>query len=120
MKLTGLVPVLRVPNLEESLTFYREVLGFECVSRIEGWACLQKDGVELMLALPNAHEPFKQVNFTGSFYFRTPDVGTWWTALKDKARILYPIEDFDYGMREFAVLDNNGYCLQFGTPLDEE
>ena len=29
----------------------------------------------------------------------------------------YPIEDFHYGMREFAIFDNNGYLLQFGQPL---
>jgi hypothetical protein len=27
------------------------------------------------------------------------------------------MEDFHYGMREFAIFDNNGYLLQFGQPL---
>ncbi|MFN5228579.1 MAG: hypothetical protein ACK5Q3_18600 [Planctomycetota bacterium] len=27
------------------------------------------------------------------------------------------LEDFDYGMREFAIYDNNGYLLQFGQSL---
>ena len=36
----------------------------------------------------------------------------------DRVRICYPIETFDYGMREFAIYDdNNGYVLQFGRPL---
>jgi hypothetical protein len=26
----------------------------------------------------------------------------------------YTIENFEYGMREFAIYDNNGYMLQFG------
>jgi hypothetical protein len=44
------------------------------------------------------------------------------STLKDHARVCYPIEDFHYGMREFAIFDNNGYLLQFGQPLlaDEE
>jgi len=29
--------------------------------------------------------------------------------------VVYPIESFDYGMREFAIRDNNGYILQFGA-----
>jgi hypothetical protein len=37
---------------------------------------------------------------------------------KDKARICYELEEFEYGMREFAVYDNNGYLLQFGEPVD--
>ena len=57
---------------------------------------------------------FDRPQFTGSLYFRVDDVDTLWEKLKDKTSIVYPIEDFDYGMREFAVRDNNGYCLQFG------
>ena len=37
--------------------------------------------------------------------------------LKDKARISYEIDNFPYGMREFAVYDNNGYLLQFGQEI---
>lgn len=29
----------------------------------------------------------------------------------------YPVEDFGYGMREFAIYDNNGYLLQFGQEI---
>ncbi|HEY1270672.1 MAG TPA: VOC family protein [Terriglobales bacterium] len=110
--------MLRVLDLEESVAFYREVLGFECANRMEGWAAVRKDDVELMLALPNAHEPFDKPKFTGSFYFRTDAVDEWWSSLKDRAEIVYPIENFDYGMREFAIRDNNGYCLQFGCEVE--
>ena len=37
--------------------------------------------------------------------------------VKDHAQVCYPIEDFHYGMREFAIFDNNGYLLQFGQPV---
>jgi len=53
MRLTKLVPMLRVHDLEESIHFYHDLLGFRCTGRMEGWASLQKDDVELMLALPN-------------------------------------------------------------------
>lgn len=36
------------------------------------------------------------------------------------ARVCYPIEDFHYGMREFAIFDNNGYLLQFGQPVAQK
>jgi hypothetical protein len=29
----------------------------------------------------------------------------------------YPLKDFDYGMREFTIRDNNGYILQFGPEI---
>ena len=40
-----------------------------------------------------------------------------WTKVRDKTRICYGIENFDYGMREFAIDDNNGYMLQFGQEI---
>lgn len=70
-----------------------------------------------MLALPNAHMPFEKPTFTGSFYFKTDAVETFWQELQNKARVCYPLEDFEYGMREFAIYDNNGYVLQFGQEL---
>lgn len=115
MKLETVVPMLTVTDLDATLAFYRDVLGFECPERLEGWAVVQRDGVEVMFSLPNQHVPFEKSILTGSLYFKLDDVDALWQELKDKARILYPIETFDYGMREFAILDNNGYCLQFGT-----
>ena len=74
MKLDALAPVLWVENIEKTVTFYQNILGFTCMSQTEGWACLSKDGIELMISLPNQHEPFNRLQFTGSFYFRTEDV----------------------------------------------
>jgi uncharacterized glyoxalase superfamily protein PhnB len=70
-----------------------------------------------MFALPNAHMPFDKPGFTGSLYFLTRQVDELWLEYKDKTEICYPIEDFAYGMREFAIFDNNGYLLQFGQEL---
>jgi hypothetical protein len=44
-------------------------------------------------------------------------VDAFWQLVKDRVKVCYPIEDFDYGMREFGIFDNNGYLLQFGRPL---
>jgi len=119
MNIKSLTPVLRTWNLRASITFYTEVLGFECesLSEEQGWASLRRDGVSIMLAGPNPHEGDKAPAFTGSLYFHTDDVDGLWQRLKDRVRVCYPIENFEYGMREFAIYDNNGYLLQFGQPL---
>jgi uncharacterized glyoxalase superfamily protein PhnB len=121
MKLTELRPMIWTEDLAGSVDFYTKVLGF---TRDEfndewGWASLSKDNVALMIARPNEHSAYDQIGFTGSFYFNTTDVDALWEELKDKARICYGIEDFFYGMREFAVYDNNGYLLQFGQPINK-
>ena len=96
-----------------------KTLGFTCDRRRDkwGWASLHRDGAELMLATPNSHDEATSAAFTGSLYFRTDGVDALWNAWKEAARICYPPENFDYGMREFAIYDNNGYLLQFGQPL---
>ena len=119
MKIESLTPMLRTWDFRASIMFYTEVLGFECESLSEesGWASLRRDSVAIMLAAPNQHEGDTAPAFTGSLYFRTDDVDGLWQRLKDRARVCYPIENFEYGMREFAIYDNNGYLLQFGQPL---
>ncbi len=119
MKLSKLTPILCVKDLGASIGFYVDVLGFACLNSSDSWASLGRDDVEVMLSLPNAHSPLDRLQFSGSFYFRTDDVEAWWHRLKDSARIVYPIENFFYGMREFAIEDNNGYCLQFGQEIED-
>jgi len=62
-----------------------------------------------MLARPNESTPYEKSGFTGSLYFNTDDVDKLWEQLKDKVEVSCGIENFHYGMREFAVYDNNGY-----------
>jgi uncharacterized glyoxalase superfamily protein PhnB len=119
MKLESIRPMLAVNNIDETVRFYRNILGFECANQMDGWAALSRDNVELMISLPNAHEPFEKPTFTGSIYFNTIDVDALWEQIKDKTRIVYPIENFFYGMREFAIRDNNGYILQFGQEITD-
>jgi uncharacterized glyoxalase superfamily protein PhnB len=119
MTLKSLTPMLTVPDMEEAVRFYRDTLGFAFLNRLDGWAALAKDSVEVMICLPNAHEPLSKPNFSGSLYFRCDNVDALWKAFKDKATVVYPIENFFYGMREFAIRDNNGYMLQFGQVIDD-
>lgn len=122
MKFTSLTPMLWTEQLPETIDFYTGVLKFTCDdwNHAWGWASLHKDGVELMLARPNEHTPFERPVFTGTFYIRVENVDELWEAVKDKARIVYDIATFEWGMREFAVYDNNGYMLQFGEEIAEK
>lgn len=122
MKLTHLRPMLWTVELKETIDFYTSILGFVCAEYNEdwGWASLYKDSVELMLAKPNEHTPFEKPLFTGSFYFNTDNVDELWEHLKNKTKVCYPIEDFEYNMREFAIYDNNGYLLQFGKEIKDK
>jgi uncharacterized glyoxalase superfamily protein PhnB len=119
VKFHSLRPLLRTKDLHATVAFYTTRLGFECdsLSDKDGWATLRRDSIELMVAAPNDHMPFAAPAFTGSFYFNVDNAATLWAMLKDTVEVCYPMEDFHYGMREFAIYDNNGYMLQFGSPL---
>lgn len=119
MKLLELTPILWTENLEETVKFYTDILSFICheINEDWGWAALGKDNIGIMLAVPNQHTPFEKSFFTGTFYFRTDEVDKIWDELKNKAKVCYPIDNFEYGMREFAIFDNNGYMLQFGQEI---
>jgi uncharacterized glyoxalase superfamily protein PhnB len=119
MQLLALTPTLWSDDVEGTLNFYTEVLGFECDNRNadSSWASLRRGTVSLMVARPPAGEPFDGPKLTGSLYFLVDDVDDAWQRLKDVAHVCYPIDDFDWGMREFGIFDNNGYLLQFGQEL---
>lgn len=116
MSFNHLRPILWTDQIDETIRFYTEVLEFVCDEQNAdwGWASLHRDGVAIMLAKPTEHAPFNGAKFTGSFYINVTDVEDLWATLKDKVNVCYPIESFDWGMREFCIYDNNGYLLQFG------
>ena len=76
MKIKRLTPILWTENLQETLTFYTEILGFVCSEYDEEWqwAALHQNELELMIAKPNEHTPYEKIGFTGSFYFEVDDV----------------------------------------------
>jgi len=119
MKVTELRPMLWTEDFSGTIDFYTNVLGFTVPGADEemGWAILSIDDVPLMISRPNQHTPYDKIGFTGSFYFKTADVDALWEKLKDKTKVCYGIENFFYGMREFAIYDNNGYLLQFGEEI---
>ena len=119
MQLKKLTPMLVTKDLMGTIAFYRDTLDFELDRFNEewGWMHMHKGDVSLMFTLPDSCNAVEKPSFTGSFYFYTDEVDELWHKLKDSSCIYYGLENFDYGMREFAIKDNNGYVLQFGREL---
>lgn len=119
MKLKEIRPILYTNQIRETVEFYTTHLGFSCaiISEGTGWAVLKRDHIEFNISFPNSHIEFSKPSFTGSFYVITESVDQLWNDLKDKVKICYPLERFEYGMLEFGIYDNNGYILQFGQAV---
>src|SRR5690554_1200836 len=106
MKIKGLTPMLATEDLAQTIEFYERFLGFECRGRFPEekpvWASLWNGEVEIMFSLPNEHADFKKPVLTGSIYVTVEGVDELWEKLKNEVEIVYEIENFEYGMREFG------------------
>ncbi|MGJ1189377.1 VOC family protein [Sphingobacterium siyangense] len=116
MNYKSLNPILYTKSLDQTIQFYAEKLGFTCVEKNEAlnWALLRSGTIEIMFSHPGESIAFETAQFTGSLYFNIADVDNLWESLKDNVKICYEIATFEWGMREFAIYDSNGYVLQFG------
>jgi uncharacterized glyoxalase superfamily protein PhnB len=118
MKVKHLTPMLGTLNLNRTIKFYKENLGFECLGMYPNnenpcWASLWNGDVEIAFS---SHD--KKLLMTGTIYLYVENVEEIWKRIKDKVEVVYPLKDFDYGMREFGIRDNNGYILNVGQNIE--
>jgi glyoxylase I family protein len=132
----GLCPLLQVFDMPKSVTFYREVLGFELagnspiVKSPEGeyfhWAMLRRNGVSVMLNTaydegerPPAPDPARvAAHGDTSLFFGCPDVhATYNHLLPLGIHVLEKPMITVYGMKRFTIADPDGYNLCFQGPV---
>lgn len=122
MKAASLFPMLATENIQKTLEFYTKTLGFECRGKYPEespcWISLCNGNVEIAFNLPNEHIEFEKPLMTGSIYLNVLNIDEVWEDLKEKVETVYPIENFDYGMREFGIRDCNGYILNLGQNIE--
>ncbi|HEV2532988.1 VOC family protein [Phenylobacterium sp.] len=131
-----LVPELDVRDLDRSLAFYVEVLGFRIAHQRpeEGFAYLERDGAELMLE--TAQGPGRRFRTAAleppfgrgmNLQIRVADAPGLLASLAAAGRLpLIPLETRWYraghvelGNRQFVVADPDGYLLRFFEDLGE-
>ena len=124
-------PVLQVANVETSLRWYADVLGFAAnpfpKSPPYSFAILRRDSAEIMLQCADdetdsAGSPQRRTDpeFRWSIYLRTSgtailDVAA---AVGKKAKLMRGPERMAYGLVEFEVCDLDGYrvCVSGEAP----
>ncbi len=122
--LTKLTPNLIVSDVERSVRFYCDVLGFAVGATVPEaapyvFAIVQSGSVEVFL---NAPEPaiaeypaFKDrpIGGTLTLFIEVVDIAAAHAALKDRLAIVMPLEHKWYGVTEFAFADPDGYLITF-------
>jgi len=130
-KLHFLSPILWTKDLEQTISFYETVLGFKKKTQFPNFVSLKRDHVEIMFVLPtpepedckdpnNKEEFFPKPTITGNIYIFTEKVDELWEFVKDKTKVTAVIADREYLMRDFGILDNNGYELVFGEDISQK
>jgi uncharacterized glyoxalase superfamily protein PhnB len=122
---------LMVENVDESVAFYQDVLGFSVQLSMPGpkgdlqFAIMTKDGFNLMFQercnliaeCPTLDTP--KVQPSATIYITTNNFDNLHNELKTKHTILHEIHETFYGTKEFAILDNSGYVIVFAEHKDD-
>jgi PhnB protein len=126
-----LSPTLMVKDMEKSIEFYTETLGFENTFKMPDpdgnliHANLVWKNVHIMLG-PTTWLPEELIPYRGAgidFYIlgeADDDIDEYYTMLKEKGvNIVKEIEDQFWGDRMFSIKDPDGYQLTFAKTLRE-
>jgi uncharacterized glyoxalase superfamily protein PhnB len=113
--LVGAATVFIVSDIARSMEHYRDALGFTVTFQYGKpifYACLCRDEVSLHLLA--AHES-KRLPGNGGICVFVNDVDAVHAELAVRgARVIKPPQNYDYGMRDFDVVDLDGNHLTFG------
>ena len=109
-----LVVAIYVRNIKESKEFYLSY-GFEVVRDEGTFMELKWEDSRLFLSeVPDTPTP--PANPVGNMRIMVPNVDEYWNlAQKLGAKILSPIEDRYYGLRDFIIAGPDGLALRFAT-----
>jgi glyoxylase I family protein len=130
VEILGLCPLLSVFDMPKSVSFYRDILGFEMVETSRtwggipdnyGWCWLRLNDSNIMLN--SAYEPDEQPDqpaarqFTNHgdvcFYFGCPDPDAAYAYLREKGVEAREPKVANYGMKQLYFNDPDGYGLCF-------
>jgi catechol 2,3-dioxygenase-like lactoylglutathione lyase family enzyme len=123
-RVTGISPVLLVADLERSVAYYRDRLGFHCATHGDppDFATADRDGQTILLALAEDSSRlvphWKIVDMMWNVYIRVDDADAIYAEVQERgAEIDYTIYDAPHGFREFGVTDPDGHDIAFGQRI---
>ena len=111
-------PMLAVADMEQSLLFYQDVLGFTPILKSPGYSIIERDGQTIHFQKADSAEVMNCVRGHTEIYIEVSGIRSLWEHVKTfKNR--YHIRDlFDrtYGMTEFHISDPNDCLVFVGEP----
>ena len=123
-----LEPMIYTADIEESIKFYRDVLGFEVEEYYPDnenptWVCIRigNDRFGIGKTFSDIQHKLHPRGVDGSgvqFYIRVEDVDRLYVEFRNELEIIDDIENKSWGDREFTFKDPNGYTIEIQKFLD--
>lgn len=111
-----LVVAVLVRDLDRSIEFYSK-LGFSLTRTDNGFAELRWESHALFLSEQPDLPPPPEVP-RSNLRVMVPDVDRYWTLAREMAiPIPEPISDRSYGLRDFTLVDPDGFGIRFASPI---
>jgi len=114
-------PLLAVSDIDHSVEFYRDRMGFTIVGRAESgerlfWCRLERDGGSIMLEQDETARGSR--GYRLSFYFVCDDVDDLYREHTDRGLALEPPVVAYYGMKHLSVPEPDGHSIHFESPTE--
>jgi catechol 2,3-dioxygenase-like lactoylglutathione lyase family enzyme len=104
------IPVLASLDIDESIAFYQDRLGFTLLSRYDTYAILARDGAEMHFWFCSD----RKIAENTSCYIRTADTQGLYDEFAGNGVSLKEPAVRPWGMKELYVTDPHGNLLKFG------
>jgi predicted enzyme related to lactoylglutathione lyase len=114
-------PMLAAADMEQTLAFYQDVLGFKPMMKSPEYSIIERDTQTIHFMKAASEEVMKCVRGHTEIYIEVSDIASLWEhvkTFKDRYRIR-DLFDRDYGMTEFHIDDPNGCLVFVGEPTRE-
>ena len=122
MQFKQVTPRLPVANLQRTLEFYRDVLGFSVdvlwPEQSPTFCIVRRDAVSLGFFVPDEHRK-PTVPGGSDLYIEVEHLEQLHDALQNKVRVEWGPEVYSYGRREFAFYDPDGYLIIVTQPTPD-
>ncbi len=124
MVLQSITPNLMVRDVNSTIDFYTELLGFTCIQTVPeagifDWAMVQSNGVDLMFqqekSIKDEYSELESQSGGGALtlYIRVKEIEKFYNEINDKVTVIKALSKTFYGANEFAIVDPNGFILTF-------
>jgi predicted enzyme related to lactoylglutathione lyase len=114
-------PMLAVADMEETLGFYQEVLGFTARMKSPEYAIVERDGQTIHFMKAASEHVMECVRGHTEIYIEVSGIRSLWEHVKtfNERYSIRDLFDREYGMTEFHIGDPNGCLVFVGEPTHE-